>query len=842
MLVATYSLLAALALGAPSADETFVESLRAMRLYRLAEVHCEQSIQRANLPAERQATLLVEWSRTLAASAREAPSTEAEPLWQRASGVIADFCQRNPQHPRLALLEAQGALLKIDRALWLADDVELLARSDERVLAARTELAADARRLAEVQDAVERAGRKAPASALRDPAPLTAPELQNLGKRLRFERARAYLRLAQISAEGSPDRADAFSQAKQLLEPLADLPVEHPLAWPARVAQVSCLRGTGDRAGAQQRLTTLEKADPPPEVTRQLRAERARLLALEGRFDEALALLKPPDAQATMNDPAADELRLELSLAARRTAQHDAAQVLAWQDRIKALASAIEQTHGPYWSRRADRLLTELNLPADNAPPLDAELLARTAATHWRDGRADEALVAYDRAAAAAIAADLPERAFDLAFLAATIEHSRQHWDAAAARYQALAERWPDHVRAAVAHLLSAHDRLQAIQANSPDDAGALGPYIELLLAHLERWPDATSAAEAHWRLGRAYESQSQFREAVDQFRAIPLSSRRATEAIEAASCGYHRLIAEQQAVAAAQRVAREAGEFFDSLLQALRDKPLTNSQRQAEIVRAVRMASARAWLACPPEGYRRAVQSLEPLVSERAAPGASWQPAAQALFITALVGDGRIAQARQLLGELSGLTPSSAQVLLPALAEISGPAASNADHRQQLSELKLLVFEKLGSPITGATPQERRDLELLEARTLAEAGRADEAARRFATLRSAYPNDAQILEAQAESLSALPGNSSAAAALAAWRDVERVAKPGSSRWLRAKLELSRWHLRAGDRAQAAKIIDLTELLHPELGGAELKAQFAALRREIAAAPAASSR
>ncbi|MGD9647889.1 MAG: hypothetical protein AB7U73_19415 [Pirellulales bacterium] len=838
MLLTTYSLIATLALAAPSDDETFVESLRAMRLYRLAEVHCEQSLQRSNLSPERQAILVVEWSRTLAAAARDAQPTDADPLWQRAATVIASFCEQHPQHPQLVLLNAQRALLELDRARWLADDVELLPRTDPQVAAARAALGSAARKLGDEQTALERAGRRAPATSGRDASQLSAIELQNLGKRLRFERARAYLRLAEISPADSPDRADGFAQARQLLEPLAELPAEHPLAWPARVAQVACLRATGDRAGALGQLAAIEKAEPPPQFAGELLAERARLLALEGQVDDALALLQPGEGQSAA-DPAVDELRLELSLAAWRKArqQDDDAQELAWQDRIKALSTAIETAHGPYWARRADRLLADLNLSAgEGAAPVNADLLARTAATHWRDGHADEALAAYDRAAMAA-AARSPEQAFDLAFLAATIEHSRQNWDAAATRYAKLAEQWPTNPRAAEAHLLAAHDRLEAIDAASPDDPAAWSPYIEMLLTHLQRWPAADNAAEARWRLGRAYETTGKFREAVDQFRAIPLASSRAAAAIEAASRGYAQLIADRQADnAATRRIAREAGEFFDSLLPAINAGPAKSGDRQQELLQAARLASARAWLAAPPEGYRRAWQVLEPLIADAKASGASWQAAAQAIYVAALVGDGRTDRARQFLDEFPGLTPSAAQALLSALGELESRAPQNSSHRKQLAELKLLVFAKLGSPIAGVTPDQRRELELLQAQSLVDAGRADEAAAQFAALHAAHPDDLQILEARAASLAAAPGQSSAAAALAAWRDVERLAKPGSQRWLRAKLELARLHLRAGDRAQASKIIELTELLHPELGGAELKSQFAALRREIAEA------
>jgi hypothetical protein len=566
------------------------------------------------------------------------------------------------------------------------------------------------------------------------------------------------------------------------------------------------------------------------------------LLALAGRFDDALLLLTAGDQNAASDDPEADELRLELAVSAWRSAQAkpDKQALQVWQDRVTRLVAAIEAKHGPYWSRRADRLLAELGAITVTTGPVDVALLARTAANHWRDGQPAEALAAYDRAAGAAVAKS-PEQAFDLSFLAATIEHSQQHWDAASSRYQKLAEQWPDNPRAPEAHLLAAHDRLQAIEAASPGDAAALGPYVALLTAHLQRWPESNQFAEARWRLGRALESQHKLREAVDQYRAVPITSERALDAIEASSRVYAKLVGDAVANTAndgtaARRVAREAAEFFESLSRAIIAKPAKNAERQQDLMRGATLAAAKAWIACPPEGYRRAWQILTPLVAEPKLAAASWQTTAQALLVAALVGDGRLDQAQQHLDGFVGLTPATAQSLLTALGGAFDRAPAAAERQRQMADLKLLVFDKLGRPIEGASPAERRELELLEAQSLAEAGRADEAAARFKSLREAYPRDAGVLEAQAASLSLVPGAAAVPAALAAWRDLERHVEPGSPRWLRAKLELARSHLRAGDRAQAAKIVEVTTLLHPELGGPELKSQFEDLQREIGAA------
>ena len=62
--------------------------------------------------------------------------------------------------------------------------------------------------------------------------------------------------------------------------------------------------------------------------------------------------------------------------------------------------------------------------------------------------------------------------------------------------------------------------------------------------------------------------------------------------------------------------------------------------------------------------------------------------------------------------------------------------------------------------------------------------------------------------------------------ALEKWRELEQKSPPRSRRWFLAKYWVARLHFEQGNRTQAAKIITLLQLLHPELGGPELKPQF----------------
>jgi hypothetical protein len=63
------------------------------------------------------------------------------------------------------------------------------------------------------------------------------------------------------------------------------------------------------------------------------------------------------------------------------------------------------------------------------------------------------------------------------------------------------------------------------------------------------------------------------------------------------------------------------------------------------------------------------------------------------------------------------------------------------------------------------------------------------------------------------------------------WRELEKKSPAGSPRWFRAKYAVASLHYRLGNPKQAAKIITLLNVLHPELGGPAMQRQFEDLLR-----------
>ena len=92
--------------------------------------------------------------------------------------------------------------------------------------------------------------------------------------------------------------------------------------------------------------------------------------------------------------------------------------------------------------------------------------------------------------------------------------------------------------------------------------------------------------------------------------------------------------------------------------------------------------------------------------------------------------------------------------------------------------------------------------------------------------LAAAFPDDAAIQESYADALAATGQPDQLRRALEQYRVLAERSPEASSRWFRAKYAIAALHLRLGNAEQSAKIVRLLKVLHPELGGPEMRGRF----------------
>ncbi|MBN2473060.1 MAG: hypothetical protein JXB62_00530 [Pirellulales bacterium] len=829
LLLPGFLLLAVSAVAADeqTTDQRYLAGLRERGLYRLAETYCRQRLQRTDLSAPQRAELVIEWSRCLADRAAASPPEMREPLWRKASEVVEDFVAAHPQTPGLLLVRFQGALGLLAHGELARQEAQVVADPQASFDEARTNLRAALRQLGELAEEVDRRMQQQALPGQIEPGEPTPHQLTSLKKNLEYELARAFRNQAQCYEAQSADRANSLTQAVQRLQPLARVAPSDPLAIRSRIDLAVSYRLLADYAGAGRQLDALQQLKPPPAVQLRVRAERIRLALATGRLSEATAVLLEGREIDGATSAELDYAWLEAYLAAGRAARRspNAPQADQWQAKAIAQVERIEQLHGPYWTRRAGMLLARY---VQASPPGgDLAMLVRAAESSFRSGQLDDALATYNDAhKLAADQGDL-DRAFELGYVAATIEHRRQRHREAMDRYHQIAAVMPRHPKAPEAHLLAIYHAAQLVKQQE----GSLDDYADLLQEHLRTWPDGPTADPVWLRLGRLLEHRRDFSGAIKAYRTMSAHSANRLQAVEGVERCCRAWFEQRQA--AGEPIARivadveQAAQWFESLTVG----PQGNGPSQWNPVqRYAALAAARLRLNYTPAGYDRTRNVLTAALEGSADAPDDWKSAVRALLVFSLAGSGRHAEAGEVLAQISAGPPQELLQMLEGLAGLAATAQPQV--RRELALLELRAAELLRPRRDQLKGPQRQSFEKNAAQALADAGRTDEALAAFRSLAEAYPRDGTIQEAFATLLLTRTDAASKETALQQWRELEKKSPPRSRRWFLAKYWVARLHCDMGNRQQAAKIIRLLQLLHPDCGGPEMKRKFDELLRK----------
>lgn len=802
-------------IGAPR-DVQFLQGLRQRRLFELAEKHCEDLLADSRLDDRRRAELTIELSRTLAQHAVESPPAAQAALWRRARAVVDDFAKAHAQSPQLLVVRAQGALAALAQGEEAREAAQLAGQGDAAFEEARGALRGACERLRKLHADVTSAIKRQPRGAAAPDHQLSTAQLLSLEMHLRHELARALLNQGLCFPAASADRVNSLSQALELLKSLEQQELEPKLAWSVSMDTVAAWRALDDYPAAQRKLAALEKKEPPPEIAPRLRVERIRLALARGQIDEALSEAGRSGPRPHADWAPAEYAQLEAYTTAWQKARErkDAAEAARWERTAVDQVRAIEQAHGPRWSRKAESLLASSIAGSDAAP--STAVLMRLAGSYYRGGKIAEAVAAYDRASATAQQAGDSGAAFDAALAAATIERERKELRGAIDRYRKLAIEWPKNAKAPEAHLLAVHAAAQLAAGQQPPQ---LDEYRGLLGEHVANWPAAATASQAWWWLGRLAEHEHDSREALAAFQHVKSNHPQYAEAVEAAGRCYAQLVAESRGQSAEhERLAGEAVSYFERLIAAAKSR-----SKDDPADRAAALAAARIALADLPQGAAKAEALISAALTRATDAPPEWKTTARGLLVAALAANGQVDQAEKLLQQI----PIDATADALAVSQLLGDARGRASREaaRKLARLELTVLDDLLLARDKIDAKALPGIARQRAAALAAAGRRAEALAALRALAAENPRDGQTQEDLA-ALMAGGDRESQKAALEQWRLVASKSRPGSPRWLRAHYGLARTQLDLGNPQQASNVIKLVAAAHPDLGGAQMKASF----------------
>lgn len=797
-----------------STESRFLDGLRERRLFELAESHCRRQLAEAYVGKRRRTEATVELSRTLLEWALYSKPPQRDERFAAALKTLdelrfdaADEPWRTPLHVQRGVAELVWGELLREEAQTLNAPESALAPARDHLSRAVTALR---QALKEIDSQLQAAARTG--APTNKPDELSPAEWAALKRNAEYQLARAYRNQGETYPSRSADRTASLDQALETLDHLARSETTDSLTWQARLDEVVCRRLLGDLDGAERMLVLIDEQKPPANVADRARAQRIRVRLNAALPEEAQKFVRETDANPA--EPVDADLRLavlEWMLATARAAAkvNNATESAARLQLAGAMAKLITERHSAYWARRAESLMAA----AVAASPVgDAALLVKAAESMYQQGNVDRALELYDQASYKADQEKQTDLAFSAAFTAAAIEQQRGRYAAAAARFLQLTGAYPSHPRGAEAHLARIYNTAQSLAALK--DAAALQAgfqsYGEMLDVHVKTWPDHPTTAQARIWLGRLRQQQRDWPAAISAYSGVPPTDARALDAVAALGSCLQRYFAAELAAGRAPNFAAA-----EQALTPFAPGVPARFDSQSPTARSAARTWARLGLEFADDRTAQATTVLNQLATTPDLP-ADEALAVDTLLVLADAAAGRFSEATLRIGKLTSVAATEADVVA---ARLNSLAAGRPELRSQIAPILLRVVElrRLRGPVPAS---------IVEAEALAAAGRATEAARVWQTLIQQSPRDGDVQEAYARFLSAQVDAASQQAALAKWREVEKLSAESSPRWFRARLNLARLYLQSGDKMRAAQIVELTAALHPDLGGAALKAEF----------------
>lgn len=808
-------------------ERAYVDGLRARRLFSLAEKHCLRRLAEANLDAAERATLTVELSRCFAEHATYRTGHEQAELWDRAQTVVDQLLADDPRNPRRELLILQAALVPAARGEWLRWQAELaphdaalresaVARLQEALTALRGAQSALTERLRTAGPATDVRG------STRQP---NAAELRRLLGEARFRIGVASLDLARLLPEGI-ERTAALREAESRLNDLARASGDSR-QWTARLLLATAARIRGDYEEAHQRLVPLTGSGVPAEFRNPAAAEAARIELLRGDVDAALERLARGDTTGAQDELLCVGVEARLLAAQQAAEQGEKDRAHEWLEQ----AAAIDRQISGAWRARSAALLEAARQSAEYGGDLAPLVLAARAA--HQHGDVPAAIEQYRRAVEAAQTAARPELAAELLRTRASILLAVERYEEASEDFLAAAQGPGDLGRRAEAHLLSAYCRGKLWEAR-PTQARREA-YAAVLEQHRAQYSDQPTHIEATWMLAAFHEARLQWADALELYRLVPSDHPRGPLA-RVRIAALHRQILQHL-----QQTGQPRDDWEDRALAELTGfvdlmplPPAALSTRDAEVAlvfarivldhRAPRYDDADALLDRVVDSSRTATRQAE-LDGRLADP--AWAPleqAAEQLRIVSLAGQDRLEEARERLGRLSDADPEAVLEVLDGLCEVAG--AVRAERRSALAQVQLEAAEELLRRKVDLDETGQRRLDECLAQAFAALGRPNDAARAYRRLLERSPDDRQLLATAAEGLTATGLPQALREAKSLWRRLEALEKPGSRAWLTARLQVARTAHQLGEYEECRKLLRVTRLLYPELGGEELRARF----------------
>ena len=819
-----------------AADESlgvYFEQLRVRGLFSIAESYAVSRLAQPNIARTRRIDLTIELSRTLAAHAEFASEQQQPELWKQARTVVDEERLREPASPFALLLAAQSALVVAGEVEWLRPECELHPFDD--TLTSRTRQHSDLaiQLLSEMERDLLAPNKEKPKNDVERPS---THALRTALHHVRLALAQSLKTRAELMPADSRERTVDLVNAEQTARKLIGA-AEEPIPFRASLLLVACLRLRGDLNGADKMLALLDKGTPTADrlTIDELVAERARILLMRHQAPDALAIIVKRRSQEQRLSGELWFLQTRSLLTMRNLAISRKDMELANQLRDQAEV-AMQRCHdqvGGFWSRRCRDLWDSTQSSEKYGPELDG--LMQQARADFVGGRIEASVKGYARAELAARAAGKTDLALDLGYTRASILLQEKQYDSAGTEFLRLADEYPESPRAPSAHLNGSYclGRLYDEQKTQQRRER----YSETLDRHLERFSDDPTADDARFFKAYLEEQRLQATIALPLYLKVADTHPRAAEAHAGAARCYETILVRMR------DKKLPTAEFEQTAIKTLKSlvpDPKESTERLSITQTETAVHFAAILLLAEPPQFENAEAILQIVIQSTAKIDEAdsqrdrWlklRQRAESLQVVAMAGNEHPLEAERLIVSLAKASPRDLMVIAERLAPFV--ATQNRQRQLQYVTLQLHAIELLVPHKKSLSREEQDRLEQFQARAYLVTGESGKALEIYEQLATASAKDANRQREIAGILAEATAKEYSVLAKQCWRRAESLSKQGSADWFTARLGVITASVKLNEQADAKKLLTVTKLLYPELGGPELKKRFLELEQKL---------
>ena len=849
-------LLICLAISTGWADEThtrYFEQLRQRGLFSLAEAEAISRLTKADLSLADKTFFAIELSRTLTEHAGFVPDDQRDELWQRAQKVIQDLLDQERPNPKVLLLNGQLASVLVSQGDWLRAERELRPFDELLLNQAKTVSAKAIEQLQAIEKSLAEPPRDAKKTESGSPS---GHELRALLHQVRWQLAQSSRNLAELAPTGSVERSTHAARAEQSLRRLIGV-ADEPVQSLAKVLLVTCSRLKGEAPRASDMLTVLEKGEPKPEgtVLDEIVAERARIFLELKRPTEAVQLLLKTRSRRQRLTGEMWLLQTRALIALRELTLEKQQETLA-DSLTEQIVTAIERSEeqvGGFWSRRCRQLWDNVQTTRKYGAELDS--LMQQARADFTAGRIESALSQYALSETAAKKGDHTDLAMELGFTRASILLDQKRFEAAASEFFRLASEYSQQERAAKAHLLGTYSLGRLFDEKKSQQRRQ--DYTDAIDRHLKDYPDDETVNEARFLKAQLEEQRLQATQALPLYLQVEADHSRADDAMSGAARCYETILRrlndrhlptadfEREAIERLSKFLATRSDSTESwtvstaevalrlaaivLVETSQTSPVTDAA-------TVRKTEPQAGLSSRCRQAENLLAQVKEFLDQRGADLSNatmtegFRQRVIPLRVVALTGMGNTAEAERILSQKS-VAPVQMLDIVDKLTRFV--TATTGEERNRISALQRIVVQQLDRRRDELSPEQSQLLDQCLVSVYAETGQIGKTLELVKRMSEKSAKDVDKQRELAQLLSVIPNPEALTLMKQCWRRVESLTKPGSLEWLTARKEVLRVSVRLDQLDDARKLLQVTKVLYPDLGGEPLKAQYEAIERDL---------